>query len=346
MYQKLGENIYSLVLYKLIGIELLPEEAKDRWHGIIRHRTHMRMLLKREVKLEVAALDYFTSITDFIESAVIVDEKFIKKLQKSVMIDELTGLYNYRYYEKRIDEEIAYAKRYNKVFSIVLFDIDNFKSYNDKCGHLAGNRLLKELAKIVKENSRKSDIPIRFGGDEFLILLPDTNKRGALIFAEKIRTIIADRDIKPKVTVSGGVGTFPTDTAKDSKELFKLIDKALYRAKAEGKNRVVAYPVERREYKRISMTDKEAKFKIITPERLNGKEPRIRDISIGGISFYIDKKIAPSEYIEAIIPSKLGKIKFTGRVVWCSKLDDALFEVGVKFISITRENLKIIKGLK
>jgi len=330
--KKFGDEIYSIILFNLTGIKLLPEDAKKAWKGILSHRTHMRMILKRDVKIEVAVLDYFLHIAGGIENPIIIEEKLFNNLRTSVMIDELTGLYNFRYYKKRIEEEIAYAKRYNTRFSIVIFDIDNFKNYNDHFGHLEGNRLLCEIAEMLKKNVRKSDIPIRYAGDEFLLILPHTEKKGAFIVADKLREKIVNKT--GNVTVSGGVATFFTDTDKGSDELFNFADKALYRAKLEGKNRVCAYPVERREFKRISLKNRKIKFKIVTPDELNGK------------MFYADEALPRTLCIEAEIYSKLNKIKFIGEVVWCTKMDEKLYEVGLKFLNISTRNLNIIKGIK
>jgi len=345
IYKKFGDYIYSIFIQKLIGQKFTPEEAKKIWEGILRHKSHLRMLLKRDVKLEVAALDYFTSISALIEEPIIVEEKIFNGLREKMMVDELTGLYNYRYFKQRLEEEFSYAKRYNQIFSIAIFDIDDFKNYNDKYGHLKGNELLCQLSKIIKKRIRKCDIPCRYGGDEFVIILPHTNKKGAFIFSENLRSIIVKSEFNGIISLSGGIATFPTDTDKSAEDLFNYADKALYRAKFEGKNRICAFPKERREFKRISLKGKRISFDILEPKLLEGKIKELKDISPGGIAFYSDTAFPSSQYIEMKISSKFEVIKFKGYVVWCNKMDNSLYEVGVKFIEISKETAKIIKGM-
>ena len=130
--------------------------------------------------------------------------------------------------------------------SVFMFDIDNFKNYNDTNGHLAGDELLQELARLVQDNIRKDDVFGRFGGEEFLVVLPHTNASQALAAAEKLRAVVADhafafRDSQPlgRVSISGGVAEYPHD-GRDAVALLRAADQALYDAKHRGRNRVLA----------------------------------------------------------------------------------------------------------
>jgi diguanylate cyclase (GGDEF)-like protein len=130
--------------------------------------------------------------------------------------------------------------------SVFLFDLDNFKNYNDTNGHGAGDKLLQQLAKLVGENTRQSDLVGRVGGEEFLVIFTDTDKSQALALAETIRSTIssyefpyAERQPLGFISISGGVASFSEDSL-DSVKLLRLADEALYRAKAAGRNRVLA----------------------------------------------------------------------------------------------------------
>jgi diguanylate cyclase (GGDEF)-like protein len=160
-----------------------------------------------------------------------------KKLEYETYHDPLTNLYNRRSYENIIDSELTRSKRYDKPFSLIIFDIDNFKSINDKYGHKVGDTVLIMLAKIVDESIRETDSSFRIGGEEFAITCPETKAKSAAILAEKIRNKVAGYPFETvgNVTVSIGIAEFVQDISKD--HLFNNADKAMYLAKNKGKNR-------------------------------------------------------------------------------------------------------------
>jgi diguanylate cyclase (GGDEF)-like protein len=152
--------------------------------------------------------------------------------------DGLTGLYNHRYLMNQFEREMERISRHNHPLSVIMLDIDRFKNYNDRFGHLDGNKVLKSIADILLENTRLSDTVARFGGEEFCIILSEIEKHGAKIFARRlIKEIAAHPMPNRKVTVSGGVASYPED-GKTHLELLKKADSHLYRAKREGRNRV------------------------------------------------------------------------------------------------------------
>ena len=160
-------------------------------------------------------------------------------------MDGLTGIYNKRHLVGALGEKIYQAQEELTNLSVFLFDIDNFKNYNDVNGHVAGDKLLKELASLVKDNIREESIFGRFGGEEFLVILPGSSNTEALRVAEKLRTLIAQHDFpfaakQPLgvLSISGGVATYPGD-ALDSTSLLRTADEALYAAKDQGRNRVL-----------------------------------------------------------------------------------------------------------
>ena len=156
-----------------------------------------------------------------------------------VHTDPLTGAKNRLAFMERITEEIERAKRYEAPLSIIMFDIDHFKKINDTYGHNVGDNVLKEMVKIVEEHLRKSDNLFRTGGEEFIIILPNTDIEKAEIVAEKIREAVCKTKFEKvgRVTISIGVTQVTEDDDEDT--VTSRVDEALYRAKNTGRNRVV-----------------------------------------------------------------------------------------------------------
>ncbi|NFA42305.1 diguanylate cyclase [Clostridium botulinum] len=176
-----------------------------------------------------------------------IEGEHIKNLEDMINIDGLTELYNHRYFCDSLVENVKSGEKYNKPVAMIFIDIDYFKQYNDINGHQKGDYVLKKIGKIIKENSRKEDIPARYGGEEFSIILPETNEEKALNIAENLRKSIEtayfegeENQPNGKVTVSIGVSVYPYK-AKNDVELIKSADDALYRAKFFYKNRVEVY---------------------------------------------------------------------------------------------------------
>ncbi len=162
------------------------------------------------------------------------------RLKETSFKDEVTGLYNRRFFTVRLEEEISRHRRFNHPVSIVLVDLDGFKAVNDDLGHAVGDDTLRDVAQILMKHSRGINVVSRYGGDEFAILLVETSKAGARLYAERIREVIErfrfSHD-KP-VTASLGVASMPEDDVATAEELFKMTDEALYVAKRSGKNQV------------------------------------------------------------------------------------------------------------
>jgi len=164
------------------------------------------------------------------------------KLKETSFRDEVTGLYNRRFFSLRLEEEMSRFRRFNHPVSVVLLDIDGFKNVNDEFGHVVGDETLRDLGQILMKHSRGINVVARFGGDEFAILLVETPKPGAQLYAERIRQVVATFPFShgKQVTASFGVASLPDDEVASSDDLFRAADEALYAAKRAGKNQVVA----------------------------------------------------------------------------------------------------------
>ena len=171
--------------------------------------------------------------------AIAIDNaRLYAETKKLSLTDPLTSLSNRRSYELFVDAEIRRAERYRRTFVVMMIDFDNFKIYNDKYGHTAGDIVLQKLSKIMKEIIRDVDFLCRYGGDEFVAILPETDASFALDVAERMRKKIAAQRIQPKITLSIGIASFPHD-AREKSKLIDLADQACYEAKQRGGNRVI-----------------------------------------------------------------------------------------------------------
>ncbi|HSD89964.1 MAG TPA: sensor domain-containing diguanylate cyclase, partial [Kofleriaceae bacterium] len=167
-------------------------------------------------------------------------------LYELAMVDGLTGLFVRRYFDARIEEEIERSRRYGTPFSVIMLDVDDFKKLNDTYGHLVGDRVLRAIANVVKDQMRGVDTAARYGGEELAVILPRTEMVGAYNLAERIREAIAELrittdDDPPRalsVTASLGIAAYPESKAETGEDLVRRADRALYRAKKTGKNRV------------------------------------------------------------------------------------------------------------
>lgn len=172
-----------------------------------------------------------------------------ERLRELVDIDDLTGLYNMRSIYQKIENEIARAKRYDRGLAVVMMDMDNFKEVNDTNDHLFGSFVLSEVGKLIRNNIRGIDFAARYGGDEFLIALSETNLEGAGLFAERLRKVISGHTFAKdgnsiRLTASIGVAVvYPAQYAIDAKSLVRFADHAMYDAKRTGKDKVCVLDV-------------------------------------------------------------------------------------------------------
>ena len=168
-------------------------------------------------------------------------------IEKMSYTDYLTEIYNYRYFYKRLKEEIYRAKRFDRMLALVIFDIDNFKTFNDTYGHQAGDEVLKNMARLVTKSVRAIDIVSRYGGEEFCIIMPDTGFANCLIFIERLRKMIERHKFTSKlvdegysITVSTGGAVYPIDSQTPDRLIY-CADMALLKAKSDGRNRSMMF---------------------------------------------------------------------------------------------------------
>jgi len=226
----------ELTGFKTRAVACMPLISKGKVLGVIE-------LVGREPRrIKEQELQLLGALTDFAAIA-IENARFVEKIKQLTVIDDVTGLYNSRYLYTLLETEISRSLRYHTPFSLIFLDLDHFKSVNDTHGHLIGSRLLKEVGQLFRFCLRTIDWAIRYGGDEFIIILPRTGKKEALLVCQRLRRALNDavffekENLKVQVTASYGISTFPDD-AQDKEGIIKLADQAMYLVKKTGRNAI------------------------------------------------------------------------------------------------------------
>ncbi|OGP56211.1 MAG: diguanylate cyclase [Deltaproteobacteria bacterium RBG_13_61_14] len=219
--QKTGFETKSMVCLPLI--------SKGRTLGVIELLNTVRgHFSERDIELLVALAD-FTAIA--VENA-----RYVKRIKDLSIVDDVTGLYNSRHLHALLETEISRAVRYSAPFSVIFLDLDYFKLVNDNHGHLVGSRLLREIGQVLRFNLRTVDWATRYGGDEFVLILPRTGRKEALLVAQRLRhalngtVFLKSEKLNIRITASFGIATFPED-AKSKEDAIRLADQAMYRVK-------------------------------------------------------------------------------------------------------------------
>ncbi len=231
------EKIYEYLSTKKIVL-LVPMRFRGRINGILCLHEKEAEFGPRYTEEEKRYLDIIAGFASVaIENA---------KLYEMATTDRKTKLYNHGYFQNKLIEEIDRAERYHTDLSLLMLDLDHFKKINDTYGHMFGDEVLIKTAKTIKQQLREFDIPARFGGEEFAVILPETKVNEAKIVAERLRKSISLQDFnaegeKVRVTVSIGIAGFIHDSEMTEDILIEQADKALYHAKQTGRNRVCIY---------------------------------------------------------------------------------------------------------
>ncbi len=343
MHEESGDDFYVDLFKVLANLEFSPEEALTNWHVILKHRENLKNKLGRNAGFRVAMLDYFINQNKRLKNPKLIELNFYEKAVKYALVDELTGLYNRKFFDKTIHSEMNKSRRHNNTFSLVFIEIEDFQQYINENGEKAGDKLLIRFASAAKNACRQEDTLCRMGKDEFAILLPQTSANGAVIVTERIREILKKKNAY--LNFSAGISNFPED-GNEVELLIKKADRAMYSSKSQGKNTTTIYSSDKRKYKRMKV-NWDINFALVDEEGKMFKKERSRleDISVEGLCFFTEKqmKINDKVLFNLEIPNHENKETIVGVVKWISKIGEMRYKVGVNFASHTDgENIRNI----
>ena len=333
--EKHGPHAFSVLFNVLTSLDLAAGEAEKHWHAILQHHARLQDDCNTAFPLRLAIFSYFCTIVKLLDNPRLVDVRNYEQTVRHSRNDHLTGLLNRRLFEEIFTREISRAVRHGTDLALLFFDIDNFKKVNDTFGHPAGDAVLRWFAGILEKNKRGEDIAVRYGGEEFILLLPQTSKTSALIIGERIRNEVQKNSVEVAgkqigITVSCGLAVYPYDaTAADN--LLENADKALYRAKNVGKNIICMISRNMRRYVRIAYQQD-----ILIGEILSSgttlTNARAKNLSGNGLLFEDSRAYAVDATLQAALSIEQNEpILLAGKVVHIHKIRAQQYEIGLSF---------------
>ncbi|MHC4248805.1 MAG: diguanylate cyclase [Planctomycetota bacterium] len=335
-------SFYSDLLYTLANIRYPEDEARLVWVNLLTHKAEMSQLLGRNVGIRVAALDFFRNVLGNLGDVKIVDSSEYIETAKLAVTDGLTGIHNHRYFQDNLARSIEQASRERVPVSLLMVDIDHFKQYNDRYGHIAGDVALREVAAALKDALPGGAVVSRYGGEEFAAILYATDKDTALEEAEHARERVEALALAgpgetdgSKLTISLGVATSPED-ASDRNDLIDWADLSLYLAKTGGRNRVVSCPVDRRRVERYH-ADLDVRLRARDARQEAFRRFSVVDIGVGGVALVGERLPASGSPVAVLIAG--GGLKeplaMEARVAW-RRAESRLGELaGVEFVGMS-----------
>ena len=348
-----GIGAHAALLLILTQQPMDETEARAMWQAVLAHRDHLTAALARDVGVRVALVDYLVHVNRRLTHPTLIDLSLADARRRHAHLDATTGLADAEAFRAAVQNELRRARRYDQTTSVLSIDLDDFARHNAEQGRLVCDRLLRETAILLGNNSRDIDIAARPGEDEFALLLPETDRNGALLVAERFRvgteTFFARREGRHGpvgLTASVGVASYPDD-ATTAEELLRRAAEALYRAKAAGKNAIHAFTAERRRYLRFDLEPGRFEIEVLAPP--GTEADGLRNLSRNGLLFTSPAPLALGEKIELRLADTAdggSPLRLQGWVVRLEALPEALpagrgadaeeliedrFEIGVAF---------------
>jgi diguanylate cyclase (GGDEF)-like protein len=339
-----GISAYAALLLVLTGMAFDETEARRHWEAILAHRRTLQGQLQRDVALRVAALDHFLNVNRTLTGPRLIDIAMSERQEPGSSVDRVTGLPNAAAFLAALQAETRRGRRYELGLSVLYLDLDDFRELNERLGELVGGILLREVAILIQNKIRDIDVAARLAGEEFGILLPETERMGAFLVAERIRREIERHGLRRAVDgrpirlrASLGVARYPEDATTPDK-LLERAEEALHLAKSRGGNAVSVYYRERRQFIRFDLQRGPVTLRVTPapPAEASGGDALARNISHGGVLFESAMPLAIG--VEVTLQCEDGRrgarLTLPARVVRVEEIEDrpGRYEVGAAFL--------------
>jgi len=331
-----GSAVYREALRDLVGKEFDNQTARRHWEAALAHREKLLVSTRVESTLRPVLLDYLHHVVHELADPRIVEANDLDNIRTASVSDGLTGLYNQTYFKAFLDKLCGQRRDGDISCAVLLLDLDHFKQYNDRCGHLAGDKALRQVAKILLHCIRKGDVAARYGGEEFAIMLHQVTSDQAFAIADRIRKVIEKAHFqgqhlldRQNLTVSGGL-SFACDRNESAEHLIQRADEELYRAKL-FRNVISPHHSENR---RSPRTLRQSVVEFAPVSESNFAPAMSYDISPFGMALDCDRKLAMGEAIQLRFrhpfwPSNRQVIASVRRID--EQPESGLFRLGLKF---------------
>lgn len=339
-----GISAYAALLLVLTGMAFDETEARRHWEAILAHRRTLQGQLQRDVALRVAALDHFLNVNQTLTGPRLIDIAMSERQEPGSSVDRVTGLPNAAAFLAALQAETRRGRRYELGLSVLYLDLDDFREMNERLGELVGGILLREVAILIQNKIRDIDVAARLAGEEFGILLPETERMGAFLVAERIRREIERHGLRRAVDgrpirlrASLGVARYPEDATTPDK-LLERAEEALHLAKSRGGNAVSVYYRERRQFIRFDLQRGPVTLRVTPapPAEVPEGDSLARNISHGGVLFESAMPLAIG--VEVTLQCEDGRrgarLTLPARVVRVEEIEDrpGRYEVGAAFL--------------
>ena len=349
-------------------IDLTDAQSLECWEQILARRAELAESTGKQVSLKAAMVDVLAS-SNFIRVPILMEYEELKKLQVNAATDPLTGLYNRRLFEEYFEKELNRARRYSQTLALVIMDLHQFKEVNDRYGHLLGDQVLRSAAGVFRQSLRTSDYAFRIGGDEFALLLPQTETDQAAALSRRVRSTFDEAVMPFKLEVplglDYGVAVFPQD-GEQKEVLLRASDERLYQMKQANRGNHAAAPEpepapvpppptptrpplqpapapapappkparpepERRKWERVSLATTRAHALVSEkPE----KTARVLDLSYGGVALEIERQEQLGATFHAVLHVPiLPPVRVSLRRVYLKPLEGSKARIGCSFVS-------------
>ena len=331
-----GPVVYVELLYLLTDMRFDPDKAREHWEAVLLHRKELEDAVGRPMDLSVGLVSYFVQVSGKLKNPKVIELKLFEETRASAYKDDLTGLHNFRFFQEFLRWEVKRCERSGGEFSIAMGDLDNFKTYNDRFGHEAGNEALQAVGECLQRAGRDQDVTVRYGGEEFVVIMPETSKDDAGRVADRMCRTIAELELPQSdpidgVTMSFGVASYPAD-ALAPEALIRCADRAMYTAKAKGKDQVQLYGSNRRALRRVQV-ELEGEIRVLKDETLPFST---LDISERGLRLKAKESLELNSMVEFVLnlPGHRRGVQAYGRVVRVYDKEDGGYQMALSIMDI------------